>query len=168
MDLAGPVGTAAVGVFTTGPALGCVAGVEDAGEPVVVTSLVRASLAGCGLVSGAGPGSASLVRNSATPIATADAAMAATQSPDFLVSISMSFAPSDCLSSQVDELPYSMKPRSGLLNRPRLGKTVGISVAESPNHFAMVALYSSTLVVGIQRPVLVSLGPPTASTGNDP
>lgn len=63
---------------------------------------------------------------------------------------------------------YSMKPRSGLEKRPRFGNTVGISVAVRPNHFASVALYSSTLVVGIQRPVLVSLGPLTRSSGKLP
>src|SRR4030081_499802 len=49
-----------------------------------------------------------------------------------------------------------MKPRSGLAKRLRFGKTVGISVALTPNHFASVAEYSSTDVVGIHRPSSVS------------
>ncbi len=41
------------------------------------------------------------------------------------------------------------KPRSGWAKRPRLGKTVASSVGPTPNHLAMVAAYSSTLVVGM-------------------
>ncbi len=63
---------------------------------------------------------------------------------------------------------HSMKPRLELAKRPRLGKTVGRSVLVTPNHEARVALYSSTLVLGIQRPVLVSLGPFTTRAGKAP
>src|SRR5687768_10345616 len=63
---------------------------------------------------------------------------------------------------------YPMKPRSGWAKRWMLGKTVGISAALTPNHLASVAEYSSTAVVGIHRPVLVSSGPLTASVGKLP
>ena len=44
-----------------------------------------------------------------------------------------------------------MKPRFGFAKRPMFGNTTGRSVALTPNHVASVALYSSTLVVGIHR-----------------
>ena len=59
-----------------------------------------------------------------------------------------------------------MKPRFGFAKWPRLGKTVGMSVLVRPNHFASVALYSSTLVLGIHVPLVsVSLGPPRVRIG---
>ena len=57
------------------------------------------------------------------------------------------------------------KPRLGLAKRPMLGRTVERSVALTPNQVARVAAYSSTLVVGIQRPRPVSSGPLTVSVG---
>ena len=49
-----------------------------------------------------------------------------------------------------------MNPRLGFAKRPRLGRTVERLPALTPNQVARVALYSSTLVVGIQRPRPVS------------
>ena len=60
---------------------------------------------------------------------------------------------------------YNMKPRSGWAKRFRFGKTVAMSVGITPNHFASVAEYSSTEVVGIHRPSSVSSGPSTTSAG---
>jgi hypothetical protein len=57
------------------------------------------------------------------------------------------------------------KPRSGWPNWPRLGKTVGMFEALTPNHLARVAEYSSTEVEGIQRPSPVSSGPLIARLG---
>ncbi len=63
---------------------------------------------------------------------------------------------------------YSMKPRSAVAKRGRFGKTVSMLAGLMPIHFASVAAYWSTAVVGIQRPVLVSSGPPTVSAGKAP
>lgn len=61
---------------------------------------------------------------------------------------------------------YFMNPRSIDANRPMFGSTSGISLDVTPNHFARVAEYSSTDVVGIQLPrVPVSSGPPTCRIG---
>ena len=60
------------------------------------------------------------------------------------------------------------KPRLGVENRPKLGKTVATLLLSTPNHVASVAKYWSIAVVGIQRPVLVSSGPFTAKVGNVP
>ena len=63
---------------------------------------------------------------------------------------------------------YSMKPRSGTAKLPMFGKTVLMLPVETPNHFASVALYSSTAILGIQRPSLelgTASGPVTFSTG---
>ena len=57
------------------------------------------------------------------------------------------------------------KPRLGFAKRPMLGRTVERSVALTPNQVARVAAYSSTLVVGIQRPRPVSSGPLTVRVG---
>ena len=58
-----------------------------------------------------------------------------------------------------------MKPRSGVAKRLRLGKMAAkLAPGSTPNHLARVAEYWSTAVVGIHRPVLVSLiGTPAAS-----
>src|ERR1700680_308174 len=64
--------------------------------------------------------------------------------------------------------PAIMKPRSGWLKRPRFGNTVGMSAALTPNHLARVDAYSSTEVVGIQRPSPVSSGPLMTSVGTVP
>ncbi len=45
-----------------------------------------------------------------------------------------------------------MNPRSVLANRPKFGSTSTMSLCATPNHRANVAEYSSTEVVGIQRP----------------
>ncbi len=63
---------------------------------------------------------------------------------------------------------HPMNPRSGVANRPRLGSTSGRSLAATPNQRARVAEYSSTEVVGIQRPSPASLGPSTARVGSWP
>ncbi len=63
---------------------------------------------------------------------------------------------------------YPRKPRLGLAKRPMLGSTTGRSVSLTPNHVASVALYSSTLVVGIHRPRPVSSGPFSAKSGMRP
>ncbi|MEA2693992.1 MAG: hypothetical protein QOJ16_3379 [Acidobacteriota bacterium] len=66
--------------------------------------------------------------------------------------------------------PYgAMNPKSGLLKRLKLGNTVAMSVEVTPNQRARVALYSSTEVVGIQRPWLPeSSGPPSLKVGTLP
>src|ERR1017187_6675850 len=61
-----------------------------------------------------------------------------------------------------------MNWRFVLAKRPRLGKTVVRLLVSTPNQDARVAKYWSQAVVGIQRPVLTSSGPPTASEGNVP
>ena len=61
-----------------------------------------------------------------------------------------------------------MKPRLLAEKRPMLGKSVARLPASTPNQVASVAKYWSMAVVGIQRPVLVSSGPLTASVGNVP
>ena len=61
-----------------------------------------------------------------------------------------------------------MNPRLEDEKRPRLGKTVARLLLSTPNQVASVAKYWSQAVVGIQRPVLVSSGPLTASVGNLP
>ena len=58
-----------------------------------------------------------------------------------------------------------MNPRSGFANLPRLGSTSGRSLLATPNQRARVAEYSSTEVVGIQRPSPASSGPLMASVG---
>lgn len=63
---------------------------------------------------------------------------------------------------------YVMKSSPCVTKRPRFGKMVPMSVFETPNQRASVAEYSSTEVVGIQRPVLVSSGPLMASVGKRP
>ena len=50
------------------------------------------------------------------------------------------------------EWTYGRKPRSAGAKRPRFGKIDGSAVGSTPNHFASVAPYWSTEVVGIQRP----------------
>ena len=72
-----------------------------------------------------------------------------------------------CNGARPDRIDYR-KPRYGEANRPRFGKTVGMCVLSTPNHFAIVAAYWSTAVVGIHRPVLVSSGPPTVNVGHVP
>ncbi len=64
-----------------------------------------------------------------------------------------------------ETLPYVRKPRLGLAKRPMFGKAMLRFVGLTPNHVARVALYSSTLVVGIQRPWVVSSGPPMVGVG---
>src|SRR6185295_17104827 len=61
-----------------------------------------------------------------------------------------------------------INPRSGVANRPRLGSTSGRSLLATPNQRARVDEYSSTEVVGIQRPSPASFGPPTARVGSWP
>src|SRR3954463_15896369 len=58
-----------------------------------------------------------------------------------------------------------MNPTSGWANRYRFGKTVLTSVLLTPNQRARVAEYSSTAMVGIQRPRPVSSGPVMARVG---
>jgi len=60
------------------------------------------------------------------------------------------------------------KPRFGVENRPIFGNTVARLPLSTPNQEANVAKYWSQAVVGIQRPVLVSSGPLTASVGKRP
>jgi len=53
--------------------------------------------------------------------------------------------------------------------RERFGKISAISASEAPNHFASVAAYWSTEVVGSRRPSLeTSSGPARASDGKRP
>src|SRR5436305_3838381 len=63
---------------------------------------------------------------------------------------------------------YPINPKSGVPNRPRFGSTTGRSLCATPNHRARVAAYSSTEVVGIQRPSPASLGPLRARVGSWP
>ena len=59
-----------------------------------------------------------------------------------------------------------MNPRSLVGKRDRFGNTDAKSAVGTPNHFASVAPYWSTDVVGIQRPrCSASSGPPSASVG---
>ena len=61
-----------------------------------------------------------------------------------------------------------MKPRFAVAKRPIFGSTTGRLVGLTPNQEASVAEYWSTLVVGIQRPRPVSLGPPITKVGTVP
>ena len=61
-----------------------------------------------------------------------------------------------------------MNPRLDVAKRPMFGSTVDRSELLTPNQVARVAAYSSTLVVGIQRPSPVSSGPLTVNVGNVP
>ena len=62
-----------------------------------------------------------------------------------------------------------IKPRSGLLNRPRFGKIRFNPEADTPNHFASVAEYSSTEIFGTHRPELSESSPVfSTSCGNAP
>jgi len=63
---------------------------------------------------------------------------------------------------------YAMKPRFGIAKRPMFGSTVGRLLALTPNQVASVALYSSTLVVEIQRPRPVSSSELTTKLGIRP
>ena len=71
----------------------------------------------------------------------------------------------DCGRAYNDHGRDQTMPRLGFAKRPMFGSTVGRSVALTPNHVARVAAYSSTLVVGIQRPWAVSSGPPIVRLG---
>src|SRR3954453_13285258 len=62
-----------------------------------------------------------------------------------------------------------MKPISGLAKRPMFGRTVARSFCEKPPyHFASVAEYSSTEVLGNPRPSPTSSGPPSTTFGYAP
>lgn len=63
---------------------------------------------------------------------------------------------------------HTMNPKSGEPKRPIFGKIVAMLLLLTPNHFASVALYSSTLTFGIHRPVPTSSGLPDARTGKVP
>src|SRR5262249_7616184 len=70
--------------------------------------------------------------------------------------------------SVLPEKSHQTNPRFGLATRPSLGNTVERLLLSKPNAVATVAKYGSIAVGGIQRPVLVSSGPFTASVGNVP
>jgi len=60
-------------------------------------------------------------------------------------------------------------PRFAVANAPKLGNTLGISGAGTPNHFASVAPYCSIDVVGIHWPSSpASSAPPMARLGKRP
>lgn len=65
-------------------------------------------------------------------------------------------------------ITYPINPKFGLLNRPRFGKIVPRSAVPTPNQRARVAEYSSTEVVGIQRPSPASSGPSSTRVGTWP
>src|SRR5579859_4230034 len=63
---------------------------------------------------------------------------------------------------------HQMNPRFDEANRPMFGNTVARLPLSTPNQVARVAKYWSMAVVGIQRHVLVSLGPLMVSAGKAP
>lgn len=81
----------------------------------------------------------------------------------------LNFRDPSCLEAVKDGAgSYNMNPKSGEAKRPMFGKIVAMLLLLTPNHFASVALYSSTLTLGIQRPVPRSSGLPLARMGKVP